>query len=378
MARQSTYQPAGFVPRLMNATSRPIIIIGAGLTGLTLAYLLHKRGQPFVVLEARPRTGGRILTSRTDGGAALELGATWLGQKHTTLTDLLAELGLGVFEQATGGRAIYESISTSPPQVVQLPPNDEPSYRIAGGSEMLIRELLHKIPAASVHLNEAAQSLQQTEDGVEVTTRKKVYQAEKVVSTLPPYLFTSTITVTPALPGNLLDIASQTHTWMGDSIKVGLRYVQPFWREGDAPGGTIFSNVGPVSEMYDHTNVEGSKYALKGFLNGAYYSLTREARRDLILTQLRKYYGDVVDTYTTYEEGVWRQEDMTFAPYTSHVLPHQNNGHPIFRDPYLKGRLLLAGSETADQYPGYMDGAVQSARWAATVLLEAVKPGFIG
>lgn len=352
----------------MNATSHPVIIIGAGLTGLTLAYLLHQRGQAFVVLEGRSRTGGRILTSRTDGGAALELGATWLGQKHRSLISLLAELGLGVFEQATGGRAIYESVATSPAQVVQLPPNDHPSYRIAGGSEMLIRELLRKIPEASVRLQETVLSLTLTGDHVEVTTNQRAYLAEKVVSTLPPHLFVSTISVSPALPAQLLDIARATHTWMGESIKVGLRYAQPFWREGEAPGGTIFSNVGPVSEMYDHTNIEGKKYALKGFLDGACYSLTREARRDVVLNQLRKYYGDVVDTYTAYEEGVWRHEAMTFTPYAGHVLPHQHNGHAIFREAYLDGRLLLAGAETAEQYAGYMDGAVRSARRTAAEL----------
>ncbi|WP_020566777.1 flavin monoamine oxidase family protein [Neolewinella persica] len=349
-------------------TTTETLIIGAGLTGLTAAYELHKAGKPFLLIEARDRIGGRILTSRTDGGAALELGATWLGKKHQELISLLSELGIGVFEQVTGGRAIYEAISTSPPQVVQLPHNDEPSYRIAGGSEMFIRELRSKILSTSVRLDEAVLALKGTPDYVEVTTAKGVYHAGIVISTLPPHLFTSKIQVSPALPSQLLNIAQQTHTWMGESIKVGLRYAKPFWREDGAPGGTIFSNVGPVSEMYDHTNIEESKYALKGFLNSAYHSLTREERRDMVLTQLRKYFGDVVDDYLAYEEGVWRQEPYTFVPYASHVLPHQHNGHPIFRDTYLDGRLLLAGSETAVVYPGYMDGAVRSGKRVALLV----------
>ena len=117
-----------------------------------------------------------------------------------------------------------------------------------------------------------------------------------------------------------------------------------------------------------HTNLKDSKYALKGFLNGTYHSLTREERRDMVLSQLRKYYGDVVDNYLAYEEGVWRNEPFTFTPYDSHVLPHQNNGHPVFREEYLGGKLLLAGSETATLYPGYMDGAVRSARRVSTII----------
>ncbi len=342
-------------------TPTKTIIIGAGLTGLTIAYELHKAKKAFLLIEARDRIGGRILTSRTNEGAPLELGATWLGKKHQHLIKLLSELGIGVFEQVTGGRAIYEASSLSPAQVVQLPHNDEPSYRIAGGSETLIRELRSRIPAASVQLNEQVLTLAGSPDHVEVTTNKGTYRAERVVSTLPPNLLVSKIDVSPALPEQLLTIARQTHTWMGESIKVGLRYAQPFWREDGAPGGTIFSNVGPVSEMYDHTNIEESKYALKGFLNGTYHSVSREARRNMVLTQLRKYFGDVVDDYLAYEEGVWRQEPFTFADYDDHVLPHQHNGHPVFREAYLGGRLFLAGAETAQDHPGYMDGAVGSA-----------------
>ncbi len=343
----------------------PIIILGAGLSGLTLAYRLSQRGQECLVLEARNRLGGRILTSRTAPTAALELGATWLGQKHGALVALLEELGLATFEQVTGGRAIYEAISTSPPQVVQLPPNEEPTLRIAGGTDTLIQKLATALPPDCLQLETHVEHLELLPDGLAVHTNQGEYRAARVVSTLPPNLLVSTVHISPPLPAALREIAETTHTWMGESIKVGLRYAHPFWRSAGGPGGTIFSNVGPVSEMYDHSNLEDNHYALKGFLNGVYYSLRSEERRAMVLDQLRKYYGPVVDEYLAYEEGVWRQEPFTFAPYASHILPHQHNGHPVFRQPYLEGRLLLAGSETADEYPGYMDGAVRSAEWAA-------------
>ncbi len=351
----------------MKTTKTPILIIGAGLSGLTLAYLLEQRGKEYLVIEARDRTGGRILTSRPEGGAPLELGATWLGKKHDRLVALLARLGLDTFEQLTGGRAIYEAISTSPPQVVQLPHNDEPSFRIAGGSDALITALYAGLSPEAVQLNTAVQALSLQEDGVLVSTSQGTVVAETVVSTLPPHLLASSIAFTPELPATFRDIASSTHTWMGESIKVGLRYRKPFWKD-DGPGGTIFSNVGPVSEMYDHSNVENDRFALKGFLNGTYFSLTRDQRRDMVLKQLRKYYGTAVDDYLEYEEAVWRQEEFTFSPYDQHVLPHQHNGHPLFREPLFGGRMLLAGSETAVLYPGYMDGAVRSAERIAKLL----------
>ncbi|MEM9836337.1 MAG: FAD-dependent oxidoreductase, partial [Bacteroidota bacterium] len=197
-------------------------------------------------------------------------------------------------------------------------------------------------------------------DRIAVTTTDTAYEAKRVISTLPPFLLQSSVQFSPQLSTEFIQVAKNTHTWMGDSIKVGLRYATPFWRAADK-SGTIFSNVGPIPEMYDHTNVEENAYALKGFFNGAYYSVNVEQRKAMVLTQLEKYYGPRVGDYLDYQETVWRNEPFTFRDYDNHVLPHQHNGHPIFRQAYWQGKLLIAGSETAEIHPGYMDGAVSSA-----------------
>lgn len=345
-----------------------IAIIGAGLTGLTLAYFLKDRGLSVHVIEARERLGGRINTVRYDDLAPQEMGATWLGKKHVALCELLEGLGLGIFEQRLGETAIYESISTSPPQLVKLPPNDAPSYRIQQGSSILINTLAEKVNSAcQIHTQQPVSDIEERGNGVLVTTPNYVFQASTVVSTLPPYLLLSSISISPGLPAETQDVMRLTHTWMGDSIKISFAYKSPFWRAKDL-SGTIFSNIGPIPEMYDHADFEDQHYALKGFLNGAYFSLTKEERIELALQQLRKYYGDQANEYIAYEEKVWRNDGFTFLPYESHVMPHQNNGHPIFQQPYFGGKLFIAGTETATQYPGYMEGAVGSARHVAQQL----------
>lgn len=343
-----------------------IIIIGAGLTGLTLAYQLKKKGVNAQLIEARSRLGGRIYTHYQKNIAPIELGATWLGKKHQQLNQLLSALDLNIFEQYIGPRAIYEPISTSPPQLAQLPPNDEPSFRIAGGSSTLIQGLAAELMDTQLSFNEKVEAVQLKGEGLEVRSSNKTYAADYVISTLPPKLLFSKVQL-PSLPEELKQVAQDTHTWMGESIKVGLRYAKPFWRS-DRTSGTIFSNVGPVSEMYDHADYEDQTYALKGFMNGSYHSATLEFRRDLILKQLEKYFGPVVQDYLTYEEKVWSKEAFTFVPYEGYILPHQNNGHTAFRKAYLEGRFFIAGSETAQHHPGYMDGAVSSAHWVFSQL----------
>ncbi|MEM6346112.1 MAG: NAD(P)/FAD-dependent oxidoreductase [Bacteroidota bacterium] len=339
-----------------------LIIIGAGLSGLCLAYKLKKAGKEALILEARPRVGGRILTQYREGVAPIELGATWLGRKHQSLTALLEELDLKVFAQELGGKAIYEPISTSPPQLVQLPPNEEPSFRIAGGSSQLIQALVERLGPEQIVLRQEVKKLISQADKIIVQTQSHQYEAERVVSTLPPYLVSQTIETEPALARSLLDIAGQTHTWMGESIKVALTFERPFWRSPHL-SGTIMSNVGPIPEMYDHADVSDERFALKGFLNGAYHAASKAERLAVVLKQLSKYYGEEVHNYLQYEEAVWREEKYTFVPYQSDMLPHLHNGHEVFRKAYWDGKLYISGSETAADFPGYMDGAVQSAEY---------------
>lgn len=351
----------------MKHNSSDIIILGGGLTGLTLAYLLRAQEVKVHILEAKERLGGRIYTKYPDNLAPQEMGATWLGKKHTALVALLAELQLGMFEQRMEDRAIYEAISTSPPQLVTLPHNPEPSYRIQGGTSRLIEALTNQLEGTEIFTGQIVEAIEKTAEGFQVNANLQTFTAPILVSTLPPHLLTQKIQFTPALPDALLAVASQTHTWMGESIKVSLTYEAPFWRAPNL-SGTLFSNAGPITEMYDHSNVEDNTYALKGFLNGAYYAATKEERLAVIMGQLRKYYGPQIEKFVTYEEAIWREDPFVFFPYPAHVLPHQNNGHELYRRTYLDGKFFVAGSETAAQFPGYMEGAVRSANFVAKAL----------
>ena len=125
----------------MDRIKSDVVIIGAGLTGLTLAYYLRHSNLDVHVVEARDRIGGRILTNKSSARPPIELGATWLGRSHTELIKLIQELGLDIFDQRLGPTAIYEPISTSPHQLVNLPPNNDPSFRIVGGTDSLTSKL---------------------------------------------------------------------------------------------------------------------------------------------------------------------------------------------------------------------------------------------
>lgn len=353
----------------MNRETTDVLILGAGLTGLAIAYYLRKQNFTINILEGRERLGGRIFTQYKEGLAPIEMGATWLGSKHTALVAILKELDIAIFEQALGEKAIYEPISTSPPQLVGLPPNDEPSFRIAGGSSRLINTLKDHLKKEQIQLGQKIKSIHKDENGFRVKCEQAEFYSKIVVSTLPPNLLISSIEIIPDLNNEIKEVALNTHTWMGESIKVSLSFEHPFWQDNNS-SGTIFSSVGPIQEMYDHSDFENKYFALKGFMNSSYFSVDKEVRLKLILQQLHKYYGEKVNNFIAYDEMVWIKEPFTFGYHDSHILPHQNNGNPLFRKEHFDGKFFLAGSETSDQFPGYMEGAIRSAQFVSKQLLK--------
>ena len=174
----------------------------------------------------------------------------------------------------------------------------------------------------------------------------------------------------PNLPDDLMQIAQETHTWMEDSIKIGLTYKQPFWR-AKGQSGTLFSNAGPITEFYDHCNSERTKFALCGFINSSFKKLDDAGRRDLVIAQIKKVFGPKAEEFIDYEECIWSEEENTIEATETPHYPHQNNGHQIFRQSYFGDKLVFSGSESASEFPGYMDGAVCSANFTASQIITS-------
>ncbi|WNM25453.1 flavin monoamine oxidase family protein [Demequina capsici] len=80
-----------------------VVVVGAGVAGLTAARLLAAQGSRVVVLEARDRVGGRILTDRSDGHAT-DLGASWIhGIDGSPVAEAVSAFGMRTHEFTVGG-----------------------------------------------------------------------------------------------------------------------------------------------------------------------------------------------------------------------------------------------------------------------------------
>lgn len=85
-----------------------VVVIGAGLAGLSAAHDLQRSGAEVVVLEARDRVGGRV-EGGVIQGHPIELGGTWIGRGHSEMYALADELGLSTFPTFNDdGRALVQ------------------------------------------------------------------------------------------------------------------------------------------------------------------------------------------------------------------------------------------------------------------------------
>lgn len=348
--------------------TKKIVILGSGLSGLLTAFRLQNKGFDIEIIEARDRLGGRIHTINSDA-AQVEMGATWFNDIHVNFRNLLSELELDYFEQFMQGTSYFEPFADAPAREIRIP-QDSPSYRVAGGTAKVIEALKNKLVNVPIHLNETVTEINFEHQKATICTKSNTFTADYVISTLPMALFINDVSCSPSLPENLVQISKNTHTWMQDSIKVALVYKNPFWRENNI-SGTVFSNVGPITEFYDQSNHALDKYALCGFISSEMSIYSKEERQHAIEIQLEKIFGKDSLAFIANHETIWAEEVSTkSSKQIGFMYPHQNNGHPLFRGSYCDNRLFFAGTETANQYPGYMEGAVTAAENTVKSILK--------
>ncbi len=81
------------MPVTLDISQPDIIIVGAGIAGLTAAYFLKQQGISARVIEADARVGGRM-TSDVVNGHVVDRGAQFLSSEYSLILDMLRRLGL--------------------------------------------------------------------------------------------------------------------------------------------------------------------------------------------------------------------------------------------------------------------------------------------
>ena len=351
-----------------------IVVIGAGLSGLTAAATLCDAGAKVQVFEANASIGGRIRALRdpVSQRALADLGPTWVWPRYQPVAARwLEKLGLSTFEQFNEGDAVILGYGPAP---IRKPlPGQDGMVRIVGGPTALIEALANRIGDARIRTSVPVTGISEVgEKQIAVQLGSgEVVTAEKVIVAVPLRVAAVTLKLPWASP-SLIGAMLSTPTWMATQAKAIALYERPFWRDAGL-SGRIASRSGPLMEAHDHTSVDNTSAAIFGFVSWPPEQRRNdpEGLRQAILNQLSECFGKATSRPTKLVVEDWAANprivtDLDF----SHPAAHPDVGPAVLRQPHLNGRVRFAVSEVSELSPGLIEGALAIGERVAADVLE--------
>jgi monoamine oxidase len=354
----------------MHAQAVETLIIGGGLSGIYAARLLRQMNRSFVVLEARERLGGRILSPEHRGFFS-DLGPSWYWPSiHPKMSGLIETMGLQGYRQFEDGLGRFQN-QTGMVRTFRPSPMEPSSWRLSGGMMGLITKLCEEIPEKRIKLNQPVCRIERLPIGVRVAVGdlekepRSLFIADKVILAMPPRLAAATILFEPELSDELTQAMLRIGTWMAGQAKFCAFYEEPFWRSAGL-SGEGFSELGPLGEIHDGSNNSRGPYGLTGFVGiPAVRRSDRELVAGAILRQLAVLFGKPAAQPVSFFYQDWARERFTATRYDQRPMYE----HPLYHSPagktsFWNGAVHFAGTETADLHGGYLEGALSAAERA--------------
>jgi len=221
-----------------------------------------------------------------------------------------------------------------------------------------------------VRLSTPVRMIAQDEAGVRVQTDTGAFTAKRVIVALPPSL-AGQIAYDPLLP-HQRDALHQRMA-MGSVIKVWIAYARPFWRETGRNGFGLFEDR-PFSPWFDVSRPGRPEGLIVGFFDAAHARFWSprgaDARRAEALRQLASAYGPEALSPLDYVDQDWSDERWSRGCYGGFGGPGLLNAcAPALRSPC--GRIHWAGTETALEWCGYVEGALAAGERAADEVIAS-------
>jgi monoamine oxidase len=204
-----------------------------------------------------------------------------------------------------------------------------------------------------------------------VATLQNRYRARYVIIAMPPHL-TGRILYNPPLPPMRQQLVQRMP--MGTCAKILLSYDRPFWRErglagigeGDcawielcADSSDPATGIGVIAAF-----VAGDRY-------GRWRSLDEGDRRRAVLSDISLYFGPEALSPLTYDEADWPGDPWTGGAYAAFMPPGVWTSFGAALTAPC-GRIYWAGTEMAERWPGFFEGAVRTGEAAAESVCRAI------
>lgn len=245
--------------------------------------------------------------------------------------------------------------------------------RFVGGTRGLSHGLADLVRQAGgeVRLQAPVRRVEHGLDGVIVHADADRVAAARAVVAVPPTL-AARIGYDPPLPAGRDQLTQRMPA--GSVIKFHVVYDAPWWRD-EGLSGQVLAVGDLIDVTFDGSPPDGSRGVITGFFEGAQAIRAEEmgetGRRDHVVDVLTRSLGPTAASPRAYVDRSWSAEPWTRGCYGAHLPP----GTWTQLGPALRpavGPVHWAGTETAERWMGYIDGALESGERAAAEVLAAL------
>jgi monoamine oxidase len=443
-----------------------VVVVGAGLAGLSAASDVAAAGHSVVVLEARDRVGGRTLNHSLGHGQVVEVGGQWVGPGQDRILARARRHDVHMFKTYVKGEQMLEfegRVTRFNGLVPPLPEPDASDFnrllakiirleaqvpldrpwrapdaagldaqtletfklansstrgarflldlatkavfaaeprdlsllhalfylhsgggiinltstsggaqdsRFVGGSQLVSLRMARAL-GRRVVLGAPVRRILHPRDGVTVVSDAGTWRAKRVIVAIAPTL-AGRIDYEPGLPAARDQLTQRMP--QGSVIKFEAVYAKPFWRP-EGLNGASYCEAPPVHFTFDNSPPGGRPGVLLGFVAGSearrLTNATPATRRRQVLGAFTRLFGPAAAHPRRLIEHNWSQEIWTRGCYAGYLGPGVWSDYgAALRAPV--GRIHWAGTETAEVFTGYMDGAVRSGERAAREVRDAL------
>ena len=400
-----------------------VIVVGAGFSGLSAAYYLHKQGVEVVIIEARNRVGGRVYSKELENGEVAELGGEWIIEDDELYNTLINEMGLSktdigvnfmVREPMDGAHLSFEDCINM---------NRKVNAKMAAYSKkeiaaMSIQDLLNQIELSTtersaltsrlqvsngasldkialrnmgtfgtsekqshyfriddgnqnlakslaaklpeVILNTPVIGIEQTAEGIEVLTENKKFSADKVVLSAPISVLNK-IKFNPSLPKEIQSAIDVTNIGSGSKLAAVLKDEPPIIakQNTDAPYWCW------TGQAFKNVN----KKIITAFCGS-------ETAREILKTSNLNdptWFESIRDNCPElnfsgeYIKKDWQDDPWVLGTYTA-LNNEAYDALDVFSKPFLN--IHFAGEHTKAEFSGTMNGALNTGVIAAKQIMQ--------
>jgi monoamine oxidase len=237
--------------------------------------------------------------------------------------------------------------------------------RFVGGAQQLSQRMAEEV---DVRLEHRVRGIEWSTDAVTAVTSEGRFEARRCVVAMAPAL-AGQIEWDPPL-GSVREQLMQRMP-MGSVIKCVAAYDKPFWRD-EGLSGEVVTDGAPTQIVFDDSAPELAQGALVGFITGdaarRWSGANDVARRSAVLNQWAELFGGLARTPIEYVDRDWNADPWSRGCYVGLMAPGTMTSlGPALRAPI--GPIHWAGTETATEWAGYFEGALQAGERAADEIL---------